>query len=152
MSACEVMALHTPADLPADRCHEWTGTINRAGYGQFSTGSQRYTAHRAAYQLAHGEIPSGQVVRHTCDNRKCVNPRHLVIGSHAQNVQDAVDRQRNIRGERVPSHKLSADDVREIRRRYRTGSLKAHLARDFGVWQKTIANIVEGRSWKHLTE
>lgn len=148
----EALAFHTPADLPSDACHEWQGTINRAGYGQFSTGNRRYTAHRAAYELAHGEIPAGQVVRHTCDNRKCVNSSHLVVGTHAQNVQDAVERKRNSRGERVPTHKLTEDDVRDIRRRYRAGELKAQLARDFGVWQKTIDNVVSGRSWKHVTD
>ena len=69
-------------------CHEWQSTIKRDGYGQFWWHGAPRKAHQVAYQLFVGSIPEGLHVLHHCDNRKCVNPEHLYVGTHTDNMQD----------------------------------------------------------------
>ena len=84
---------YAPVSGPED-CWEWTGVRNRKGYGQTTKGSKGRRAHRLSYELHKGPIPAGQIVRHTCDNPPCVNPAHLLAGTHQENYQDAVSRGR----------------------------------------------------------
>jgi len=78
-------------------CWEWKGYISRGGYGRFRAGGRSLpaaSAHRVAYVLAKGQIPDGMLVMHACDNRRCVNPSHLSIGSYADNNHDMMSKGR----------------------------------------------------------
>lgn len=106
--------------------------------------------HRIAYCKAHGlrlEDIKGKVVRHTCDNGRCINPEHLLLGTHQDNVQDRVDRDRTARGEAHCQAKLTLEQVAAIRRRYkprcRVNGTRA-MGREFGVHQVTISEILRG--------
>jgi hypothetical protein len=93
-----------------------------------------------------GRVPDGMVVRHKCDNPACVNPDHLELGTHADNVADRDARGRTARGERLHA-KLTEDDVLRIR-----ADSRSHRAigADYGVAHSTVGNIKRGRKWSHL--
>ena len=75
---------------PNSGCFIWLGKTNNAGYGYL----ERQFAHRLSWSLSYGEIPKGECVLHKCDVRLCVNPLHLYLGNHRQNMKDAIDRGR----------------------------------------------------------
>lgn len=111
--------------------------------------------HRIAYCEAHGlhlDDIKGKVVRHTCDNGRCINPEHLLLGTHQDNVQDRVDRDRTPKGEGHCRAKLTAEQVVEIRRRYkprcRVNGTRA-MGREFNVHQYTISEVVRGVTWQN---
>lgn len=92
----------------ADGCWRFTGEL-RHGYGYIRNEGARRRAHRIAYELAHGPIPEGLVVKHSCDNRSCVNPEHLSVGTTAENNREIVERGRH--GNQWRSQSVVAGDV-----------------------------------------
>jgi len=138
-------------------CWLWTGGTDE-GYGALSTTlepdcGRRERAHRFAYKRLVGPIPDGLYVCHTCDNRRCVNPDHLFLGSHLANIEDKLQKERHCRGSSHGMSKLSEDDVIEIRRLYSTGDfLQREIAEKYGVCKQTISAIVRGQTWRHLKE
>lgn len=108
--------------ITASGCWEFARGRNHDGYGIVANGrGGNTTTHRAVYEHLHGPVPAGHVVRHTCDNRACVNPAHLILGRQLDNVHDAINRGRFARGENVPTYKLTDADVLEVRRLYKDG-------------------------------
>lgn len=93
-------------------------------------------------------------VLHKCDNRLCLNPKHLFLGTHRDNVKDMVSKGRQVKGERCPASKLTEAQVLEIKSRYRKVSRGhgngASLAREFGVTKTAIGHIVRGTNWRYL--
>jgi hypothetical protein len=134
-----------------DDCWPWRGTIHR-GYGVIGDRNNRqYLAHRLSYEIHKGPIPNGLYVCHACDNPPCVNPRHLWIGDDAANQRDKALKGRAPRGERHHRAKLTADDVRAIRRLYPQSS-QTEIAARYRMNQTVISDIVRGASWKHVTD
>ena len=134
-------------------CWLWTGFTREAGYGSISIRYQEYKAHRVSYFLAHGRIDDGLLVLHRCDVRACVNPKHLYQGTPKENSQDAVRKGRNTKifGEHNGNHKLTAVQVRAIRRLCRQDVLmRKTIARRFGVSEATIHYIAHGSRWKQV--
>ena len=139
----------------SDGCWEWIGGRNTAGgYGCFYVNSKRVLAHRYSYTLHFGD-PGEMYVCHTCDNKSCVRPDHFFLGTHADNIRDAVQKglvpRRPVRGERCPWAKLTDSAVRALRERYARGgvSYKA-LADEIGVSEMTVLRAVKGQAWTHL--
>jgi hypothetical protein len=156
-------------------CHVWTAaTTTSGGYGEFHMRGAPVRAHRFAYMLAHGPIPDGLHVLHRCDNPPCVNVEHLWLGTQSDNAADAVrkgrhahqrhpesyrgDRnwkrrlpEKNPRGERSGTAKLTEATVREIRTAYAAGSASMEKLRaQYGVSKSLIHKIVHHHIWTHV--
>ena len=135
-------------DLAFRECAPWTKAINNLGYGISWRDGKTISAHRKVYEEHYGQIPKGLVVRHTCDNRSCVNPKHLVLGTHKQNSQDMVERNRQAKGNKIGTSVLTDDLVRMIKSM--SGSSRK-LAKFFGCSATTIKDIKNNKIWKHIT-
>ena len=121
--------------------------------GFFNVNGKPEMAHRVAYRLANGEIPNGMCVRHTCDVPLCVNPNHLVIGTHDDNMRDMKDRNRRknitaVKGEKHGCSKLTEELVREI---HTSKESRNEIATRLGVSPSTIKAIRTRRIWKHIS-
>jgi hypothetical protein len=136
-----------------EACWLWIGAVLPSGYGQFALNRQRRSAttHRIAYELTYGPIPSGLHVCHRCDNRLCVRPDHLFLGTNAENVRDAVSKNRIRRGEQHPFARLTRATVRQIRTLYAAGGIsQSQLASLLSLPRPTIAGVLQRRTWKHV--
>jgi hypothetical protein len=137
-------------------CWPWTGARTPLGYGWVKVPDAGPTpAHRRAYQLLVGPIPAGLHVLHSCDNPPCVNPAHLRLGTHAENMRDAVERNRfnPLRGSANPLAVLTESEVRQIRRRYRAGEPARAIATDLGGNLWTVREAAYGRRhWQHVAD
>jgi len=135
-----------------EECWEWTAGRFSTGYGQFWADGGSVYAHRISWVLTHGPIPNGLHVLHHCDNRACCNPHHLFLGTHSDNMADMVSKGRNVKGERSPNTKFSAETILDIRRRYAQGETQVALAREYGVRQGTVSRIVRRTVWAHVCD
>lgn len=141
------------------QCWVWVGAIFSDGYGQLN--GRR--AHRLSWELHFGKIPEGLCICHKCDNPLCVNPTHLFLGTHQDNMKDrdikgrAACGDRNgrrthpestVRGEKYWSARLTEDEVRLIREFSELGCKV--LARMFGVSPNTTSRIIRGKAWNHV--
>jgi hypothetical protein len=132
-------------------CWVWTASLGSHGYGQLSTVNGPETSHRLSWLLHYGSISPGQCVLHHCDNRACIRPDHLFLGSRGDNLVDMKNKKRSTWGERQWAHKLTESDVQSIRRMYGTGRyLQKALAQLFGVSSPTISDIIRGATWSNL--
>lgn len=132
-------------------CWLWTGTISKNGYGNFGLDGRVVSAHRMAWQLAHGRTPpAGAVVMHSCDVRACVRPDHLSVGSHKDNMRDMVVKGRSFVG--VGSlgsrAKLSETDAESIRREYQSGGVShGQLSEKYGLAKSAICRLLLGQTY-----
>lgn len=142
----------------ADDCWTWVGSRNADGYGRLVVRGRYWMAHRLSWVIEHGPIPAGLQVCHRCDNRVCVNPSHLFLGTAADNIADCHTKKRSgyqlgkvnpprLAGEHHPRRKLTLDQVNDIRRRHASGEDALALSRQFGVSRNQIYLIAKGKSW-----
>jgi hypothetical protein len=136
------------------KCWVWTGYRKGSGYGKFTDVKRKAggsLAHRHSWLMHCGEIPGSLWVLHRCDNPACVNPGHLFLGTHDDNMADMARKWRSGRAA------LTEEQVREIRRRFkfgkgrgRYGSNGGELAREFGITTTAVRNVATGRAYKHV--
>ena len=135
-------------------CWVWIGSVNRSDYGVFNPDGGRglpVTAHRWSYKNSAGGIAAGLQVLHRCDNRPCVRPSHLFEGTNADNRADMMAKGRQAVGERIGGAKLTADQVREIRRLHPTvrPTYRA-TGRRFGISGSVVRQVALGLLWRHV--
>jgi hypothetical protein len=133
--------------VPEAGCWLWAGSYFDNGYGQAHYSDRPLGAHRLSWIFHNGEIPEGMQVLHHCDVRSCVNPAHLFLGTHGDNMRDMVKKGRQYVGHNAATAKLTAENVREIRNS--PGRAQSFWAKRFGVDQSTISDVVTGKSWSH---
>ena len=138
--------------LGEDDCWERLGgkSGTNQAYGRIRAFGKQDYAHRVSWILHFGEIPEGLVVRHDCDNPGCVNPRHLVLGTHKDNMRDMTSRGRACKGNDHHLSKLTEAVVATIRREHANGVSKSALGWRYGVTPHTIGHIVRRITWKHV--
>lgn len=132
-----------------DDCWEWLGALLTDGYGTFTVDNRPKRATHVAWFIEHGEWPHEQMC-HTCDNPRCVNPRHLYDADQSTNILDAYQKGRAQRGENHRSAVLTEADVLEIWRMIGDGLGDAEIAASFGVNHGTVYWIRSGRNWRHI--
>lgn len=137
-----------------DSCWIWSGHVTQNGYGQIKYKSKGLGAHRVSYQIHKGPIPEGLYVCHSCDNPSCVNPDHLWLGTHTDNMRDmyAKGRQRSnpVRGHDNRSSKLTEAQVVYIKQQLRLGVKQRTLAIQYNVSDAAIHYIKTGEVWSHI--
>ena len=136
-----------------DQCWVWSGFVSEKGYGKFGLYPPRKSvrAHRYSWELHFGKIPAGMLVCHRCDNRKCVRPDHLFLGTPKDNMVDMSQKKRNITGSKHNFARLTQDQVKEIRELYRPFSKELNgrkLAQRFGISQQHVSQIITNKNWK----
>lgn len=149
------LALVDGNTIKKGECWIWKGANKGNGYGHFSMGGRSMPAHRASYALFVSEPKQGMDICHTCDNRACVNPSHLFLGSRLENMRDCMAKGRIARGEALgnrkgsagPAAKLTDDEVRFIRS---SGIKSKILAAQFNVTNDNINRIKRRDTWKEV--
>lgn len=141
--------LEAKSEELSNGCIEWRGGFFADGYGQVHWNHKKHRVHRLSYELFVGAIPEGHVVRHQCDNPKCMNPEHLIVGTVAENNNDCRQRGRNARGEGHPQSKLTNQQVLEI---FNSTDSNIQLAKKYGVTEMTTGRIKCGKLWVHITQ
>lgn len=143
----------TPGLGPKGDCWLWKKGKSRAGYGQMCFGGIHQYTHRLAWFFTFGEWPELHVCHH-CDTRTCVNPKHLFLGTDADNMADMLTKHPGhgpgLFGESHAMAKLTESQVLKIRERYANGEKIRDLGRDFGVTSGCIDFITRGKTWTHL--
>ena len=152
-------------------CWEWQKAIVN-GYGKLRFKNKFFSVHRVSYEMFKGEISKGFFVCHSCDNKKCVNPGHLWLGTHEDNMKDASKKGRMIgttgqklsketkrkislnhadfKGEKSCRSKLKDKDVYAIKELLKTDMTLKEIGSLYGVSKHAIHNIKTGKRWRHL--
>lgn len=146
---------------PVTGCRIWTGSLSH-GYGQIGFAKRIYKTHRLAWESKYGPIPDGLGVLHHCDNRPCINPEHLFLGTNADNIRDMCSKGRMAHGSthssrtrpesvcRGTAHgRAKLDDAKVIAIFFDTRPMRV-IAKEYGVCVMTVNLIKLGKTWRHL--
>jgi len=126
-----------------DECWPWTASLQEKGYGQFNVGDDSMVrAHRFSYELHYGPLGNDHAL-HTCDNRRCMNPKHLFRGTQAVNMKDMRKKGRGF-------SRLSEMQVRSIKLYGVNGWKHQKIAEHFCIGKSTVTAILSGRIWAHV--
>lgn len=136
-------------------CWNWIGNMFQGGYGQFKhrkflgkiTG---INASRASWLIHNGHLDSSLFVLHKCDNRRCVNPTHLYIGTQKENMEDCVLKQRINKGVDRPQSKLTEENIREIKDLRKRHFSYRYIAKKYNVTPSAIFSAAKGIAWSHV--
>lgn len=138
-------------------CWEWLSSGDNQGYGRFWFKCGMMSVHKISWLLSKGKVPQNMCVCHTCDNRKCVNPDHLWLGTHQENMDEWPEgarekgwaAMRKKVGELRKNHRLTNETVKYIRETYPSKGYE-EMAKELGVSPITVYNVIRRTSWKHL--
>lgn len=143
-----------------DGCWNWTASTNQKGYGRLKTTEGLISAHRLSYAHYIGPIDEGMHVLHACDNPRCVNPKHLWLGTNMDNVADCMAKGRVTgylhspvffkKGASNHIAKLTDKKVLDIRKRIANGEEQQALAKEYGVSKACVTKIHFRRTWTHI--
>lgn len=136
-------------------CWLWVGAKGRLGYGNIEYSGRCFSAHRIAYEMLVGVIPAGMEVCHRCDNRACIRPEHLFLGTHKENMADAVAKGRMVfaepmLGENNHASRLFGRDIHYIRGLGKIGFTQREVSKMYGVSQVTVGKIQRREAWNHI--
>lgn len=146
-------------DRPKEGCWEWNGSKDGCGYGMIKrggygrSGHSTMRAHTLSWMLHNGPIPNKLCVLHKCDNTSCVNPKHLFLGTPADNAHDRDKKGRHklFYGEEHPMHKLVNSDIKAIRRLYSKKKRNGvKLAKKYNISYTTLYRITNYQLWTHI--
>lgn len=138
-------------------CLEWTGATTGQGYGAINIDKVATPAHRVAFTLAKGPIPAGLLIRHRCNNPKCINPDHLEVGTHAENSQDAIEAGRLPTGPGSRPRKLTVEDAVGVIGAWVGGFTLKETGEIYGIALVSASHIRLGLTWaaaivRHMDE
>jgi hypothetical protein len=136
-----------------DGCWEWTRSLKGAGYGQFVADGKPHYAHRWAWESVHGPIAQEMVVCHKCDNRRCVRPSHLFLGTQKDNIADMYAKGRERRGDQTGAKngmaRVKDIDPAQVTALFDAGQRVRDIAPLFGISKSTVSNIVRRQHWSN---
>lgn len=138
--------------VSADGCFECTShLLNSSGYPEYHFNGKKTTVYKYIYEECFGHVEDGKIVRHKCDNRLCINPEHLLVGTHIDNMRDMTSRNRQCKGVDSPFAKLNEKDVKKIRELFDEDLSNTKIADLFNVSRTTIYYIRKGKTWRHVS-
>lgn len=156
ITAEQYLLSRTTVPANVNECWLWDGSIGNSGYGVADgrfVNQKKMSAHRLSYLVYRGELTRDMEVCHTCDNRKCVNPNHLWLGTHKENIHDSINKNRTVIGRVGVKHELAIlteEQVLDIYKRAHSGEVQRRIAEEYGVSYQTVSAIKLKQNWKEL--
>lgn len=141
-----------PTHMPhLGQCWEWTGGLPRNGRPQWIFNGRIQAVSRVSWQIINAPITDGLLVLHKCDNPKCVNPLHLFLGTHQDNMDDMKAKGRQLKGHNSHNAIITKEDVLEIRRLHKEMEYtRKQLSQQFKITVSSVRDILLRRTWKHI--
>lgn len=147
------MARWSRKSIPVDFVVTENGCFNCTSHKPGKRGyprTYRGLVYRVVFEQMFGEVPKGQLVRHTCDNTMCINPEHLILGTPKDNLMDAFERNRMPLGSDRPNAKITEEQAKEVKRLLKMNVRQIEIAKKLGINYCTVKQIKQGRTWKHV--